>query len=93
MTVTPKSKPFAHDLQRELDRNIPLELKLRLIHEAIGNHSILTHRVAVALYDINTDMLSTYLTTLEGDVRPDEGCGPSAEKAMSTCFAAMQHKH
>ena len=61
MTVTPMSKPFARNLQRELDRNIPLGQKLRLIHEAIGNHSVLIHRVAVALYDINTDMLSTFL--------------------------------
>lgn len=61
MTVTPMSKPFVHNLQRELDRNIPLEQKLRLIHEAIGNHSVLVHRVAVALYDPNTDMLSTFL--------------------------------
>ncbi|MDP2783069.1 MAG: HD domain-containing protein [Sulfurimicrobium sp.] len=55
------SKPFVRNLQRELDRNIPLEQKLRLIHEAIGNHSVLIHRVAVALYDPNTDMLSTFL--------------------------------
>lgn len=61
MTVTPMSKPFVHNLQRELDRNIPLEQKLRLIHEAIGNHSVLVHRVAVALYDPDTDMLSTFL--------------------------------
>lgn len=55
------SKPFVGNLQRELDRNIPLEQKLRLIHEAIGNHSVLIHRVAVAMYDPDTDMLSTFL--------------------------------
>jgi HD-GYP domain-containing protein (c-di-GMP phosphodiesterase class II) len=55
------NKPFARNLQRELDRNIPLGQKLRLIHEAIGNHSVLVHRVAVALYDQNTGMLSTFL--------------------------------
>lgn len=55
------NKPFSRNLQRELDRNIPLGQKLRLIHEAIGNHSVLVHRVAVALYDQNTGMLSTFL--------------------------------
>lgn len=55
------NKPFARNLQRELDRNLPLEQKLRLIHEAIGNHSVPVHRLAVALYDPGTDMLSTFL--------------------------------
>jgi len=61
MTVTHMSKPLPRNLQRELDRNIPLEQKLRLIHEAIGNHSVLVHRVAVALYNPDTDRLSTFL--------------------------------
>jgi len=55
------SKPPACNLQRELDRNIPLGQKLRLIHEAIGDHSVLVHRVAVALHNPDTDMLSTFL--------------------------------
>jgi len=61
------SKPFTHNLQRELDKNIPLEQKLRLIHETIGNHSVLVHRVAVALYDPASDRLSTFLHSSGAD--------------------------
>ncbi len=55
------SRPFVPGLQRALERNIPLGQKLHLIHEAIGVHSVLIHRIAVALYDPATDMLSTFL--------------------------------
>ncbi|SFN57901.1 GAF domain-containing protein [Formivibrio citricus] len=48
-------------LQRKLDRNIPLEQKLALIHEAIKRHSPHIHRIAVALYSKKTDQLSTFL--------------------------------
>jgi HD-GYP domain-containing protein (c-di-GMP phosphodiesterase class II) len=49
------------NLQRELDQCLPLGQKLFLIHEALKNHSVLIHRLAIALYDPKTDRVSTFL--------------------------------
>jgi len=56
--------PF--NLQRELDQSIPLGQKLRLVHETIERCSTAIHRIAVALYDARTDMLSTFIHSTAG---------------------------
>ncbi|WP_202962648.1 HD domain-containing phosphohydrolase [Herminiimonas sp. CN] len=56
-----------NNLQRELDKNLPLRHKLSLVHEALKHHCDLIHRVAVALYDPNTDHVSTFLYSSKED--------------------------
>lgn len=56
--------PF--NLQRELDQNIPLGQKLKLVHEAIKRYSGAIHRIAVALYDARTGMVSTFIHSSAG---------------------------
>ncbi|NMM28800.1 MAG: HD domain-containing protein [Glaciimonas sp.] len=55
------------NLQRELDKSLPLGQKLILIHKMLKNHCNLIHRVAVALYDAKTDHVSTFLYSSEKD--------------------------
>jgi HD-GYP domain-containing protein (c-di-GMP phosphodiesterase class II) len=61
MTILNESFIKPINMQRELDRSIPLQRKLHLIHDTIKSHSVLIHRIAVALYNPKTDMLSTFL--------------------------------
>jgi len=49
------------DLQKKLNRNLPLGQKLALIHEAVKLHCASIDRIAVALYDPKTDSLSTFI--------------------------------
>ncbi|MDD5328637.1 MAG: HD domain-containing protein [Sulfuricella sp.] len=61
--MTLLGEPFFNpvNIQRALEQTIPLERKLHLIHEAIQRHCALIHRVAVALHDPKTGMVSTFL--------------------------------
>lgn len=58
---------MAFNLQRELDRRMPLGRKLHLVHETIKRCSGAIHRIAVALYDARTDMLSTFVHSTAGE--------------------------
>lgn len=49
------------DLQKKLNRNLPLGQKLALIHEAVNLHCAAIERIAVALYEPKTDCLSTFI--------------------------------
>jgi HD-GYP domain-containing protein (c-di-GMP phosphodiesterase class II) len=54
------------NLQRELDQSCTLGQKLELVHEMIECYSSVIHRIAVALYDAQTDMLSTFIHSTDG---------------------------
>jgi len=56
--------PF--NFQRELDQSITLGQKLELVHETIERYSTAIHRIAVALYDAQTGMLSTFIHSTDG---------------------------
>lgn len=56
--------PF--NLQRELDQSTSLGKKLELVHETIERYSSAIHRIAVALYDAQTGMLSTFIHSTDG---------------------------
>jgi HD-GYP domain-containing protein (c-di-GMP phosphodiesterase class II) len=49
------------NLQKELNRVLPIGQKLAMIHEAIKKHCADIDRIAVALYDQKTDSLSTFI--------------------------------
>jgi len=61
-----QSAAMPFNLQRELDQSIPIGHKLNLIHDAIKLCSNTIHRIAVALYDARSDMLSTFIHSTAG---------------------------
>lgn len=46
-----------------LDKNLPLSEKLIAIHASLRNRYAFVHRISVVVYDAETDMLSTYLSS------------------------------
>lgn len=66
MASLEQSARLPFNLQQALDQSIPLGQKLRLVHETITRCSAAIHRVAVALYDARTDMLSTFIHSTAG---------------------------
>jgi HD-GYP domain-containing protein (c-di-GMP phosphodiesterase class II) len=61
-----QSLPMPFNLQRELDQSSTLGQKLELVHDMIESYSCAIHRIAVALYDARTDMLSTFIHSTDG---------------------------
>lgn len=53
--------PF--ELFGELDKNLPLSEKLIAIHASLRNRYAFVQRISVVIYDAETDMLSTYLSS------------------------------
>lgn len=52
---------FEHqDILESLNHDIPLGEKLLRIHEVLNRHSEAIHRIAVAIYDPQTDLLKTF---------------------------------
>lgn len=47
----------------KLDKNLPLSEKLFAIHDSLRQRYAFVHRIAVVVYDAETDMLSTYLSS------------------------------
>lgn len=66
MATQEQSVLMPFNLQRELDQSIPLGQKLQLVHEVIKRCSTAINRIAVALYDARTDMLSTFIHSTAG---------------------------
>jgi len=61
-----QSAAMPFNLQRDLDQGIPIGQKLNLIHDTIKRCSTTIHRIAVALYDARSDMLSTFIHSTSG---------------------------
>jgi HD-GYP domain-containing protein (c-di-GMP phosphodiesterase class II) len=58
---------FEHqDILEKLNHNRPLSDKLRVIHETLQSYFPFVHRVAIAIYDKDTDTLSAYTHYSEG---------------------------
>lgn len=55
-----------HNIQRDLDLISPIGEKLHFVHNAIKHCSTAIDRVAVALYDVRSDTLSTFAQSTEG---------------------------
>lgn len=66
MTNQAQTELLPFNFQRELDQDITLGHKLQLVHKAIKRYSNAIHRIAVALYDARTDMLSTFVHSTAG---------------------------
>ena len=62
-TMTTLEKPTLAPaaLQRQLEKPAPLDKKLALVHDVVRHYSDDIHRIAVALYDQDTDEISTFL--------------------------------
>ena len=62
---------FSHlDILGELNTSIPLNHKLQVIHRALKMQFDFIDRVAVALYDAQTDVLKTYVHSTAGGEPP-----------------------
>ncbi len=66
MTNQAQAALMPFNLQRELDQSISLGKKLELVHETIERYSSAIHRIAVALYDAQTGLLSTFIHSTDG---------------------------
>lgn len=66
MTDQAQAALMPFNLQRELDQSSSLGKKLELVHETIERYSSAIHRIAVALYDAQTGMLSTFIHSTDG---------------------------
>lgn len=51
------------DLFEEFDKNLPLSEKLIAIHTSLRKRYAFVHRISVVVYDAETDMLSTYISS------------------------------
>lgn len=51
------------ELFGQLDKNVPLSEKLSAIHASLHSRFEFVHRISVVVYDAETDMLSTYLSS------------------------------
>lgn len=61
MTTLEKPTLAPAALQRQLEKPAPLDKKLALVHDVVRHYSDDIHRIAVALYDQDTDEISTFL--------------------------------
>jgi hypothetical protein len=62
---------FSHlDILQELNTSIPLNHKLHVIHRALNMQFEFVDRIAVALYDAQTDVLKTFVHSTAGDEPP-----------------------
>ena len=62
---------FSHlDILEELNTSIPLNHKLHVIHRALNMQFDFVDRIAVALYDAQTDILKTYVHSTVGGEQP-----------------------
>ena len=62
---------FSHlDILEELNTSIPLNHKLHVIHRALNMQFDFVDRIAVALYDEQTDILKTYVHSTAGGEQP-----------------------
>lgn len=62
---------FSHlDILEELNNSVPLNHKLRVIHRALNMQFKFVDRIAVALYDHQTDILKTYVHSTVGGEQP-----------------------
>jgi HD-GYP domain-containing protein (c-di-GMP phosphodiesterase class II) len=59
--LNPYSLDFRGDTFGDLNRNIPLSEKLKLIHSNLKARIPLIDRIAVAVYDPKTDLLKTFI--------------------------------
>ena len=58
---------FEHqDILEKLNHNRPLSSKLQVIHETLQLYFPFVHRVAIAIYDRDTDILSSYTHSSDG---------------------------
>lgn len=51
------------DLFGDFDKNLPLSEKLIAIHASLRKRYAFVHRISVVVYDAETDMLSTYISS------------------------------
>lgn len=59
---------FDHrDILESLNHDIPLGDKLQQVHEVLKRHSDSIHRIAVAIYDPQSDLLKTFVHSSGGD--------------------------
>lgn len=62
---------FGHlDILEKLNTTVPLNHKLRIIHQALRMQFEFVDRIAVALYDSQTDILKTYVHSTVGGEQP-----------------------
>jgi HD-GYP domain-containing protein (c-di-GMP phosphodiesterase class II) len=62
---------FSHlDILEELNTSVPLNHKLHVIHRALNMQFKFVDRIAVALYDHQTDTLKTYVHSTVGGEQP-----------------------
>lgn len=57
------SDDIRFELFGQLDKNVPLSEKLNAIHASLHSRFEFVHRISVVVYDAETDMLSTYLSS------------------------------
>lgn len=69
--MQPEEDLFTHqDTLANLHENLPLTEKLRFLHQVIRQDFPFIDRLAIALYDENTQMLKTYTHSTEGNDSP-----------------------
>lgn len=59
--------PEAVDNLAELNTKLPISQKLQVIHKEIKRHSAFIHRIAVAIYEEERDLLKTFICSCNDD--------------------------